>query len=94
MSKQWTERNGGIWPSRAPASATLVDETYDSTHDAFILIWRRASDGFFEAEYLVKGKPDPQWSLPFWENIAGYGIFETQADALSNIREIAKNYEA
>jgi hypothetical protein len=91
MSKHWTERNGGIWPNRASASDKLVYEMYDSKNDAFILVWERASDGFFEAEYLVKGKPDPQWTLPFWENIGGHGIFETQANALSNMKAIANN---
>jgi hypothetical protein len=92
MSKHWTERNGGVWPSRASVSGKLVYEMYDSTNDAFILVRQRACDGFFEAEYLVKGKPDPQWSLPFWENIGGNGIFETQSDALSNIITITNNH--
>jgi hypothetical protein len=92
MSKHWTERKGGIWPSRPAALGKLVYEMYDSTNDAFILVWQRACDGFFESEYLVKGKPDPQWSLSFWENIGGHGIFETQADALSNVKAMANRH--
>lgn len=79
MSTPWTERHGGIWPNQTATLNQLVVETYDSQSDAFTLIWQRASDGHFQIEYLVKGKAriDPQWSLPFWGNIAGQGIYET-----------------
>lgn len=89
MSAPWNERHGAIWPNRASAHDKLVDEQYNSTSDAFTLIWQRAIDGFYEAEYLVKGKVNPQWSLPFWENLAGQGIFETLADARSYLEAFA-----
>lgn len=92
MSTPWTERKGGIWPSRASVKDKLVHEEYDSARDAFMLIWQRESDGFFEIQYLVKGKVEPQWSLPFWENIAGHGIFENEADATSELEAFTDNY--
>jgi hypothetical protein len=94
MSTPWTERHGGLWLNRATTADELVSEKYDSEHDAFILIWRRAYDGYFMAEYLVKGKAnsDPQWSLPFWGNIAGQGIFGTLEDAQRHLRAIANDH--
>jgi len=92
MSTPWTERKGGIWPTRSSAKDKLVYEEYDSARDAFMLIWQRESDGFFEIQYLVKGNVEPQWSLPFWENIAGHGIFENEADPTSELEAFADNY--
>ncbi|QTN26200.1 hypothetical protein HZ993_12675 [Rhodoferax sp. AJA081-3] len=94
MSKPWVERSGGIWLSRAQTFDKLLVEEYDQEHDAFILIWQRASDGHFQVEYLVKGKEhrDPQWSLPFWGNIAGQGIYGTLADANADLNAIAKEH--
>lgn len=94
MSTRWTERHGGIWLNRANTLNKLVVEEYDSESDSITLIWQRASDGYFEVEYLVKGKvrSDPQWSLPFWGNIAGRGIYGTLADAQANLKAIVKEY--
>jgi hypothetical protein len=92
MSTPWTERNGGIWPSRASAKDKLVYEEYVSAHDAFVLIWQRESDCLFEAEYLVKGKAEPQWSLLFWENVAEHGVYESQTDAHADIKAFMGNY--
>lgn len=91
MSTPWTERHGGIWLNRATTSDELLSERYDPEYDAFVLIWRRALDGRFVAEYLVKGKAvsDPQWSLPFWGNIAGQGIFGTLEDAHRHLKAVA-----
>lgn len=65
MTSPWTERHGGLWINRASTRNELFVEEYDSNRDSFTLIWKRAVDGHFEAEYLVKGKTgtDPQWSL-------------------------------
>jgi hypothetical protein len=94
MSAPWTERNGGIWLNRASTSDKLVVEEYDAMSDTFTLIWQRASDGYFQIEYLVKGKArtDPQWSLPFWGNIAGQGIYGTLADAQADLKAIVGEY--
>lgn len=94
MSKPWTERHGGLWLNRAETKDQLVREHYDEEADAFTLIWRRASDGYFQVEYLVKGKAqtDPQWSLPFWGNIAGQGIFGTRADAERHLKAIFEQH--
>ncbi|TVO52665.1 hypothetical protein [Denitromonas halophila] len=91
MSKPWTERHGGLWLNRARTSDKLVAEEYDEKHEAFTLIWQRASDGHFQVEYLIKGKEhrDPQWSLPFWGNIAGQGIFGTLGDAQAHLKAVA-----
>lgn len=94
MSKPWTERHGGIWLNRASTVDQLVVEEYDSESDSFTLIWQRASDGHFQIEYLVKGSAssDPQWSLPFWGNIAGQGIYGTFADAQADLKAIVSEY--
>ncbi|MDE3071664.1 MAG: hypothetical protein KGJ63_02900 [Pseudomonadota bacterium] len=94
MSAPWTERHGGIWLNRANTANKLVIEEYDAESDAFTLIWQRASDGYFQIEYLVKGKArtDPQWSLPFWGNIAGQGIYGTLADAKTDLKAIVYEY--
>lgn len=94
MSEAWIERHGGLWINRAETASKLVVEQYDSEHDAFTLIWQRASDGFFEVEFLLKGKAcsDPQWSLPFWESVAGQGIYGTLADAHSHLRAIINEH--
>ena len=69
-------------------------EEYDAKHDAYMVIWQRASDGHFEVEYLVKGKEhrDPQWSLPCWGSIAGHGIYGTLADAQAHLQAIAREH--
>ncbi|MET3137074.1 hypothetical protein AAKU61_001426 [Undibacterium sp. GrIS 1.2] len=94
MSKPWTERHGGIWLNKASTVDQLVVEEYDSERDSFTLIWQRASDGHFQIEYLVKGNAssDPQWSLPFWENIAGQGIYGTLSDAQADLKAIVSGY--
>jgi hypothetical protein len=94
MSSPWIERHGGLWLNRAKTSNKLVHEEYDSEHDAYILIWQRASDGHFEVEYLIKGKEDrdPQWSLPFWGSIAGHGIYGTLADATAHLNAVAREH--
>jgi hypothetical protein len=94
MSTPWTERHGGIWLNRASTVNQLVVEEYDSESDSFTLIWQRVSDGHFQIEYLVKGKAssDPQWSLPFWGNIAGQGIYGTLADAQADLKAIVSEY--
>jgi|SRR5471030_1173917 len=94
MTSPWTERHGGLWINRASTRNELVVEEYDSNRDSFPLIWKRAVDGHFEAEYLVKGKTgtDPQWSLPLWGNIAQSGIFGTQEDARNYVNAIAGDY--
>jgi len=94
MSTPWTERHGGIWLNSAGTVNKLVVEEYDSESDSFTLIWQRASDGHFQIEYLVKGKArsDPQWSLPFWGNIAGQGIYGTLADAQADLKAIVSEY--
>jgi hypothetical protein len=94
MSAPWTERHGGIWLNRANTLNKLLVEEYDSESDSFTLIWQRASDGYFLIEYLVKGKAhsDPQWSLPFWGNIAGQGVYGTLADAQADLKAIVSEY--
>jgi len=94
MTSPWTERHGGLWISRATTSKELIVEEYDPVRDSFTIIWRRMADGYFEAEYLVKGKAgtDPQWSLPLWGNISQSGIFGTQEDARAYVNAIADDY--
>lgn len=48
MSTPWIERHGGLWLNRAKTNNTLVIEQYDTDHDAFILVWQRAYDGFLK----------------------------------------------
>jgi hypothetical protein len=95
MTAPWAERNGGLWLNRAGTSDKLIAEQYHSEQDVYTLIWQRASDGLFQAEYLVKGKAqtDPQWSLPFWGNIADQGIFGTIGDAQLHLQAIADQHQ-
>ena len=94
MTAPWIERHGGLWLNRAATANRLLVEEFNAEHDAFTLIWQRASDGNFQAEYLVKGKAhtDPQWSLPFWGNIAGQSIFGTVEDARVHVLAISSEY--
>jgi hypothetical protein len=80
--------------NRAATRDELVVEEYDADRDSFTLIWKRATDGHFKVEYLVKGKAasDPQWSLPLWGNISRSGIFGTQEDARAHVNAIADDY--
>lgn len=68
-------------------------EAYNFAREAFSLIWRRASDGYYEVEYLRKENAGPQWSLPFWKNVADSGIFETEDDARLYINAISESIE-
>lgn len=94
MSTPWTERHGGIWLNRASTLDKLVVEKYDSESDSITLIWQRESDGHFQVEYFVKGKAqsDPQWSLPFWGNVAVQGIYESLADAQADLEAFVREY--
>lgn len=94
MSTPWVERCGGLWINRAGTSDKLLLEEYDEECDAFILIWQRTYDGHFQVEYLVKDKEhrDPQWSLPFWGNIADQGIYGSLSDARAYLKAIADEH--
>lgn len=94
MSKPWVEKRGGLWINRANTCDELIVEEYDDENDAFLLIWRRAADGLYSTEYLVKGKEhrDPQYSLPFWGNVAGQGLFGSISDARTHASAIAVAY--
>ncbi len=94
MSTSWTERHGAIWLDRANTVNKLVAEEYDSESDFYTLIWQRACDGHFQIEFLVKNSAtsDPQWSLPFWGNIAGQGIYGTLVDAQNDLALIVCEY--
>ncbi|MBN3724434.1 hypothetical protein [Burkholderia sp. Ac-20379] len=94
MSQPWVEKRGGLWINRAETCNELVVEEYDDENDAFLLIWRRASDGLYTTEYLVKGKAhrDPQYVLPFWGNIARAGLFGSISDARAHASAIALAY--
>ena len=90
MSNGWIERDGGIWDSSPRLGCTLIVERFDSRLGAFEMIWQRHCDGHFQVEFRVKdGGADPQWSLPFWHDIANGGIFDSQSSAEAHLRAIA-----
>jgi hypothetical protein len=94
MSAPWIERHGGLWLNRAKTRDNLVSEEYDPLYDAFSLIWQRASDGYFQVEYLVKSKAetDPPGMLPLWSGIASQGLFGTLTDARLHLEAIANEH--
>jgi hypothetical protein len=48
----------------------VTEESYDPGHDVISTILRRTADGFFQASLWIKEPAGPQWSLPFWIDIA------------------------
>jgi len=96
MSDGWTEREGGIWKPASRVSSKLILERFDSRRHSFQLIWQRDCDGYFQVEFLIKdeGASDPQWSLPFWEDIAQGGIIESQSAAEALLKSISDERSA
>ena len=87
----WEERHGGLWVDRAEPNDTVLSEHYDPELDSFMLIRQRASDDYFQVEFLIK-VADPQFSLPVWDNIAGEGIFGTLAEAERHLKTLAQEH--
>ena len=88
------EYHGGLRFDRSASAPEVLSEEYDATLDAIKAIYRRKGDGFYEVEFSIKGKAtsDPQWSLPFWGNVAGQGIFGTLEDAQAHLRSVEQQY--
>lgn len=96
MSESWVERQGGIWMAAPPAPSHLIAERFDPALQAFQLIWQRDSDGHFQVEFLIKDEAarNPQWSLPFWTDIAQGGIFESLSAAEAHLVAVSNNRRA
>ena len=88
------ERHGGIWVEERLSAKTLVSEEYDQVLDSITSIYQRKLDGHYECTFCVKPMHNngSQWSMPFWSNIAGQGIFGRMEEAFAHLQVIKAKY--